>query len=106
MSDFSLSDLETIVAQRSQETPEQSYTASLLSKGRNKCAEKFGEEAVEAIVSAVSGNQEELVKESADVLYHLLVMLRANRVSLAQVMDELKRRTVQSGHHEKASRQD
>ena len=81
-----------------------SWTARLLASGPAKAAEKFGEEAVEAIVAAVSGSREELTAESADVLYHLLVMLAARDVSLAEVLGELERREGISGIEEKASR--
>jgi phosphoribosyl-ATP pyrophosphohydrolase len=85
--------------------PETSWTARLLSLGPRKCAEKFGEEAVEAVVAAVSGTDEELTAEAADVLYHLLVMLASRGVSLADVLAELERREGTSGIEEKASRQ-
>jgi len=84
--------------------PETSWTAKLLSKGPEKCAEKFGEEAVEAIVDAVRGDRARLTAEAADVLYHLLVMLAARDVTLAEVLDELERREGTSGIAEKASR--
>ena len=84
--------------------PESSWTAKLLSKGPEKCAEKFGEEAVEAIIEAVKGDGEKLTAEAADVLYHLLVMLAARDVSLDQVLAELERREGTSGIAEKAAR--
>ncbi|MAX72564.1 phosphoribosyl-ATP diphosphatase [Alterinioella nitratireducens] len=84
--------------------PETSWTAKLLAKGPEKCAEKFGEEAVEAIIEAVKGNRDALVSEAADVLYHLAVMLAARDVSLAEVLAELDRREGQSGIEEKAGR--
>ena len=84
--------------------PDASWTARLLARGPGKCAEKFGEEAVEAIVAAASGSTEELTAEAADVLYHLLVMLAARDVSLDDVMAELERREGTSGITEKASR--
>lgn len=101
---FSLTDLEQRLAQRAKSAPEESYTAALLAKGINKCAEKFGEESVEAIIAAVAGDKKELTGEAADVLYHLLVMLMAADVPLADVLNELERRTAQSGHQEKAAR--
>ncbi len=82
-----------------------SWTAKLLAKGPEKCAEKFGEEAVEAIIEAVRGDRERLTAEAADVLYHLLVMLAAREVPLADVLAELDRRTQRSGLDEKAQRQ-
>lgn len=84
--------------------PESSWTAKLLSKGPEKCAEKFGEEAVEAIIEAVKGDREKLTAEAADVLYHLLVMLAARDVTLDQVLVELERREGTSGLAEKAAR--
>lgn len=84
--------------------PESSWTAKLLSRGPEKCAEKFGEEAIEAIIEAVRGDRERLTSEAADVLYHLLVMLAARGVTLAEVLAELERREGVSGIQEKASR--
>jgi phosphoribosyl-ATP pyrophosphohydrolase len=81
-----------------------SHTARLLAKGPDKCAEKFGEEAVEAIIEAVRGDRARLTSEAADVLYHLLVMLSARDVSLAEVLAELERREGTSGIAEKAGR--
>ena len=104
MSNFSLADLEMIIASRAGETASQSYTATLLEKGKQKCAEKFGEEAVEAVIAAVSQDKPALVAEAADVLYHLLVLLKASDVTISEVMEELDKRTAQSGLQEKASR--
>lgn len=101
---FTLKDLEKIIARRAGDRPDKSYTASLLAKGTAKCAEKFGEESIEAIVAAVSNDRDELTKEVADVLFHLLVLLKASDLPLSDVLDELERRTSQSGHAEKASR--
>lgn len=84
--------------------PETSWTAKLFAKGPEKCAEKFGEEAVEAIIEAVKGDRAKLTAEAADVLYHLLVMLAARDVSLADVEAELARREGTSGIAEKAAR--
>lgn len=84
--------------------PASSWTAQLLAKGPEKCAEKFGEEAVEAIIEAVRGDRARLTSEAADVLYHLLVMLTARDVPLADVMAELDRREGRSGVEEKAAR--
>lgn len=84
--------------------PDSSWTAKLLAKGPEKCAEKFGEEAVEAIIEAVKGDRDRLTSEAADVLYHLLVMLAARDVTLADVLAELERREGISGLDEKASR--
>ena len=84
--------------------PETSWTAKLLVKGPEKCAAKFGEEAVEAIIEAVKGDRDRLTAEAADVLYHLLVMLAARDVTLDDVLAELERREGTSGIAEKASR--
>ena len=84
--------------------PDTSWTAKLLAKGPEKCAEKFGEEAVEAIIEAVKGDREKLTSEAADVLYHLLVMLAARDVTLDDVLAELEKREGISGIAEKAAR--
>jgi len=101
---FTLKDLEKIIASRADDEIVQSYTASLLAKGANKCAEKFGEEAIEVIIAAATNNRNELTKETADVLFHLLVLLKAADIPLNDVLQELERRTGLSGHEEKASR--
>ncbi len=84
--------------------PETSWTARLLAGGPEKCAGKFGEEAIEAIIAAISGDRAELTAEAADVLYHLLVMLAARDVGLNDVLAELARRQGLSGIAEKAAR--
>jgi len=101
---FTLDDLDARVAGRAAASPEESYTAKLLARGVEKCAQKLGEEAVEAAIAAVAGKKVELAKEASDVLYHLLVLLRVSDVPLAAVMAELESRTAQSGLAEKASR--
>ena len=93
----------TIEARKSAET-DGSWTAKLLAKGPEKCAEKFGEEAVEAIIEAVKGDRAGLTAEAADVLYHLLVMLASRNVPLGDVLAELDRRAGTSGIAEKAGR--
>lgn len=93
----------TIVARKSA-SPDESWTAKLLAKGPEKCAEKFGEEAVEAIIEAVKGDRDRLTSEAADVIFHLLVMLAARDVTLTDVEAELARRAGTSGLSEKASR--
>ncbi|MBB4442865.1 MULTISPECIES: phosphoribosyl-ATP diphosphatase [Rhizobium] len=105
MSGFSLSDLESIVAERSKASPEQSWTAKLVAAGQPKAAKKLGEEAIEAVMAAVTGDRDNLTYEAADVLYHLLVVLKIAEIPLENVMAELERRTAQSGVKEKASRQ-
>jgi phosphoribosyl-ATP pyrophosphohydrolase len=104
MTDFSLSDLERIVTERAKASPEESYTAKLISRGMAVAAKKLGEEAVEAVIAAVTDDREHLIAESADVLYHLLVVLKAANLPLDEVMAELERRTTQSGLAEKAAR--
>ncbi|MCK0149099.1 phosphoribosyl-ATP diphosphatase [Marivita sp. S6314] len=101
---MTLEELETIIATRAAASPDDSWTAKLLAKGPEKCAEKFGEEAVEAIIEAVRNDRDKLTSEAADVLFHLLVMLKSRNVALADVMAELDRRQAQSGLQEKASR--
>ncbi len=99
-----LKDLEAVIATRKGADPDSSWTAKLLSKGPEKCAEKFGEEAIEAIIAAAKDDRENLTYEAADVLYHLLVMLAARDVALDDVLNELARRQGLSGIEEKASR--
>ena len=101
---FTVEDLDARIAARAGASPDESYTAKLIGKGVEKCAQKLGEEAVEAAIAAVARNQPELIKEAGDVIYHLLVLLRVSGVGLDVVMDELAQRTAQSGLTEKASR--
>ncbi len=99
-----LHDLAATIEARKGVDPDSSWTAKLLAKGPEKCAEKFGEEAIEAIIEAIKGDREKLASEAADVLYHLLVMLAARDVPLDDVLGELARRQGTSGITEKASR--
>ncbi|MDX2482599.1 MAG: phosphoribosyl-ATP diphosphatase [Pseudodonghicola sp.] len=99
-----LDQLAETIAQRAKADPDSSWTAKLLAKGPEKCAEKFGEEAVEAIIEAVKGDRARLTSEAADTLYHLLVMLQSREVPLQDVLDELARRQGTSGIAEKAAR--
>jgi len=101
---MTLDDLARIIAARAGADPDSSWTAKLLAKGPEKCAGKFGEEAVEAIIEAVKGDRERLTSEAADVLFHLLVMLQSRGVALDDVMAELARRQGTSGLAEKAAR--
>ncbi len=101
---MTLDDLYATILARKDADPSSSWTAQLLAKGPEKCAEKFGEEAVEAIIEAVKGDRDALTGEAADVLYHLLVMLAALDVPLSDVLDTLAARQSQSGIAEKASR--
>jgi phosphoribosyl-ATP pyrophosphohydrolase len=104
MSKFTLADLEARVQERAKATAEQSYTRQLLDRGVAQCAKKFGEEAVEAVLAAISEDRERMTAEAADVLYHLIVMLHARGVTLAEVEALLETRTKKSGLEEKASR--
>jgi phosphoribosyl-ATP pyrophosphohydrolase len=101
-----LHDLSNTIEARKRADPDSSWTAKLLAKGPEKCAEKFGEEAIEAIIEAVKDDKAKLTSEAADVLYHLLVMLAARDVALDDVLAELARRQGISGIAEKASRSD
>ena len=99
-----LESLAATIEARKTADPDSSWTAKLLAKGPEKCAQKFGEEAVEAVIAAATGDRQGLVSESADALYHLLVALASRDVSFAEVMAELERREGVSGVAEKASR--
>ncbi|WP_439120310.1 phosphoribosyl-ATP diphosphatase [Marivita sp.] len=101
---MTLEELEQIVATRAAASTDESWTAKLLAKGPEKCAEKFGEESIEAIIEAIKGDRDRLTSEAADVLFHLLVMLKSRDVALADVMAELARRQGQSGLQEKSNR--
>ena len=101
---MTINDLADLIASRAGADPESSWTAKLLSQGPEKCAEKFGEEAIEAIIEAVKGDKDRLTSEAADVLYHLLVMLTARDVSLDDVVAQLAKRQGTSGIAEKAAR--
>jgi phosphoribosyl-ATP pyrophosphohydrolase len=105
MSSFTLYDLEKRVAERAGANAEDSYTRRLLDRGVGQCAKKFGEEAVETVLAAVSEDRDRLIGEAADLVYHLLVVLRARGVTLAEVESALAARTARSGLEEKASRQ-
>lgn len=96
--------LAATVAARRGADPATSHTARLLARGPEKCAQKFGEEAVEAVIEAVRGDRARLTAEAADALYHLLVMLAAREVTLDDVLAELERREGVSGVDEKAAR--
>ncbi|MCP4319925.1 MAG: phosphoribosyl-ATP diphosphatase [Hyphomicrobiales bacterium] len=104
MTEFALADLEKIIAVRSAAPVEASWTAKLVSKGQHKAAQKLGEEAVEAALAAVVGDRAGLTEEAADLLYHLLVVLKIADIPLNDVMAELESRTARSGLEEKASR--
>jgi phosphoribosyl-ATP pyrophosphohydrolase len=101
---FNLRQLERRVAQRANANASASYTRALLDKGVEHCGKKLREEAGETARAASGESRKQLIAEAADLLYHLLVLLKARRVALADVEAELGRRTAQSGHAEKASR--
>ena len=104
MPGFNLENLAAIIAARARAGGDQSYTRKLLDEGIEKCAKKLGEEATETVVAALSGDNKAVIGESADLLYHLLVVLEARGVKLDEVYAELERRTGQSGLEEKAAR--
>jgi phosphoribosyl-ATP pyrophosphohydrolase len=104
MTGFSLNDLERIIAERARSGDPSSWTAKLFSQGMERAAKKMGEEAVETVIAAVKGDDKDLVSESADLLYHWLVVLAVAGVPLSDVLAELEKRTGQSGIAEKASR--
>ncbi|WP_457150067.1 phosphoribosyl-ATP diphosphatase [Mesorhizobium sp. P5_C1] len=104
MTEFSLSDLEKIVRERAHSGDPESWTAKLFARGIDKAAQKLGEEAVETVIAAVKGDKQALVSESADLIYHWLVVLGISGVPLSGVLRELEDRTGRSGIAEKASR--
>lgn len=104
MSKFTLADLEKRVHERAKASASESYTRALLDKGIAHCAKKLGEEAIETSLAAVQEDKGRLIAEAADLLYHLLVVLEARGVTLAEVEAALEKRTSQSGHEEKGSR--
>ena len=104
MSRFTLHDLAAIIDARAEAGGEASYTRKLLDKGAEHCAKKFGEEAVETVIAAVENDRDHLISESADLLFHLLVLLKSRGVSLEDVEAALGQRTTISGLEEKASR--
>ena len=101
---MTLDDLAATIVARKNADPDSSWTAKLLSKGPEKCAEKFGEEAIEAIIEAVKDDKAALTAEAADVIYHLLVMLASRDIAFSDVLAELERRQGTSGIVEKAGR--
>lgn len=94
----------TILARKVAGQADKSYTASLLAGGREKVAKKFGEEAVELIIAAISGDRKHTIAESADVIYHWLVLLADAGITPGEVSEILAARTKQSGLEEKAAR--
>jgi len=104
MSNFSLHDLEQRIAERAQASADSSYTRQLLDRGVAHCAKKLGEESIETMLAAVSESRDRLIGEAADLLYHLLVVLKMRGITLAEVESALDRRSTQSGVAEKSSR--
>jgi phosphoribosyl-ATP pyrophosphohydrolase len=104
MPPFTIHDLAAIIDARAASGGEASYTRKLLDKGAEHCAKKFGEEAVETVIATIENDREHLIAESADVLFHLLVLLKSRGVSLGDVEAALAVRTGTSGLEEKASR--
>ena len=104
MTRFTVHDLAKTIDARATASGDASYTRKLLDKGPAHCARKMGEEAVEAVIAAVEGDRDALVSESADLIYHLLVLLKSRGLSLADVEAALAQRTAQSGLEEKAAR--
>ncbi|MDQ8732663.1 phosphoribosyl-ATP diphosphatase [Bradyrhizobium sp. LHD-71] len=104
MTRFTIHDLAATIDARATASGDVSYTRKLLDKGPAHCAKKFGEEAVETVIAAVEGDKNALVAESADVIYHLLVLLKSRGLALADVEAALAQRTGMSGLEEKAAR--
>lgn len=104
MSDDVLTDLAATIRKRRTASAEQSYTKSLLEAGPARCARKFGEEAMETVVAALTEDPDALRSEAADVIYHLLVLLEVRGVTIEDVLATLRARQATSGHAEKASR--
>ena len=104
MSSFTIHDLAALIDVRAASGGEGSYTRKLLDKGPAHCAKKLGEEAVEAVIASLGNDREHLVAETADLLFHLLVLLKSRDVTLQEVEAALERRTAMSGLEEKAAR--
>ena len=101
---FTLTDLERIIAERAKAAPEESWTAKLLVSGVSRAAKKLGEEAIETVIAAIENDRDHLIAESADLVFHLLVLLKSRGVKLEDVEAALEKRTTMSGLEEKASR--
>jgi phosphoribosyl-ATP pyrophosphohydrolase len=101
---FTINDLVLTIDARAAAGGEASYTRKLLDKGAEHCAKKLGEEAVETVIAAVENNREHLINESADLVFHLLVLLKARGVQFSEVELALAQRTNMSGLEEKAAR--
>lgn len=106
MDSFDLHDLEQRIAERAKASADASYTRKLLDQGAAHCAKKLGEEAIEMVLATVGERRERVIAEAADLLYHLLVLLKARGIQLSEVEAALQLRTSQSGLDEKAARKD
>lgn len=104
MTRFTIHELAATIDARAASSGDVSYTRKLLDKGAEHCAKKFGEEAVETVIAAVENDRDHLIAESADLVFHWLVLLKSRGVTLADVEDALARRTQMSGLEEKAAR--
>lgn len=104
MSDDVLTELASTIRNRRKASADQSYTKSLLEAGPARCARKFGEEAMETVVAALTEDPSALTAEAADVIYHLLVLLEVRGVTIEDVLATLRARQATSGHAEKAAR--
>jgi len=104
MTRFTIHDLAATIDARAASGGEMSYTRKLLDKGTDHCAKKLGEEAVETVIAAIENDRGHLIAESADLIFHLLVLLKSRNISLTEVEDALSQRTGMSGLEEKASR--
>ena len=104
MSNFTLHDLERRVHERAKASADVSYTRKLIDRGVAHCAKKLGEEAIETVLAAVTEDRARLIEETADLMYHLMVVLEARGVTLVEIEAELLERTKQTGLDEKASR--
>jgi phosphoribosyl-ATP pyrophosphohydrolase len=101
---FTIHDLDSIIDARAASGGDASYTRKLLDKGREHCAKKFGEEAVETVIAAVGNDRDHLIAEGADLMFHFLVLLKARGVKFQDIEDALAQRTTMSGLEEKAAR--
>ncbi|HAO41254.1 MAG TPA: phosphoribosyl-ATP diphosphatase [Afipia sp.] len=104
MSRFTIHDLAATIDARAASGGDTSYTRKLLDKGPDHCAKKLGEEAVETVIAAIENNRDHLIAESADLVFHLLVLLKSRGISFSDVEDALAQRTLMSGLEEKAAR--
>lgn len=104
MSRFTIQDLAATIEARAAAGGEASYTRKLLDKGTDHCAKKLGEEAVETVIAAIENNRSNLIAESADLIFHLLVLLKSRDIKLSEIEDALGQRTQMSGLEEKAAR--